>query len=76
MTPTIPMPGCREAGRVVGAGRCGSIGMMKALVPWLVVLAVVIALNALRLRPVATAVVLGWLVYCVWTWVRPRDRGR
>ncbi|MDW5329885.1 MULTISPECIES: hypothetical protein [unclassified Plantactinospora] len=45
---------------------------MKAFLPWLLVLAVVIALNALRLRPLATAVAIAWLGYCVWTWVRPR----
>ena len=50
---------------------------MKAFVPWLVVLAVILALNALRLRPLATVVALGWLGYCVWTWVRPaRTRQR
>ncbi|MFB6396652.1 hypothetical protein [Polymorphospora lycopeni] len=47
---------------------------MKAFVPWLVVLAVILALNALRLRPLATAVAVAWLVYCIWTWVRPRRR--
>ncbi|MEO3926025.1 hypothetical protein ABGB07_19460 [Micromonosporaceae bacterium B7E4] len=47
---------------------------MKAFLPWLLVLAVVIALNALRLRPLATAVVIAWLGYCVSTWVRPRSR--
>lgn len=53
---------------------------MKAFVPWLTVIAVIIALNALRLRALATVVALGWLVYCVWTWVRPtrprHDDGR
>jgi hypothetical protein len=53
---------------------------MKSFVPWLVVLAVIIALSALRLRPLATMVAIGWLGYCVWTWVRPartrRDNGR
>jgi hypothetical protein len=46
-----------------------------AFVPWLTVLALVIVLNALHLRPLATALVVGWLVYCVWTWIRPK-RGR
>ena len=45
---------------------------MKAFLPWLTVLALVIILNALRLRPLATALAVGWLVYCVWTWVRPK----
>jgi len=47
---------------------------MKAFVPWLTVLAVIMILNALRLRPLATAVAVGWLAYCVWTWVRPGRR--
>ncbi|GAB3970288.1 hypothetical protein V1634_23165 [Plantactinospora veratri] len=47
---------------------------MKAFLPWLLVLAVVIALNALRLRPLATAVAIAWLGYCLWTWFRPRPR--
>ncbi|BCJ64324.1 hypothetical protein Prubr_13450 [Polymorphospora rubra] len=40
----------------------------------MVVLVVVLALNALRLRPLATAVAVAWLVYCIWTWVRPNRR--
>ncbi|MEV4625661.1 hypothetical protein AB0J90_05150 [Micromonospora sp. NPDC049523] len=48
---------------------------MKAFVPWLVVLAVIFALSALRLRPLATAVALGWLGYCVWTWIRAARAG-
>ena len=47
---------------------------MKPFIPWLTVLAVIIALSALRLRPLATAVAVGWLAYCVWIWVRPRRR--
>jgi len=43
---------------------------MKAFLPWLTVLAVIMVLNALRLRPLATAVAIGWLGYCIWTWVR------
>ncbi|MFC7544773.1 hypothetical protein [Plantactinospora sp. GCM10030261] len=45
---------------------------MKAFLPWLAVLAVVLLLSALRMRTLAAAVSLGWLAYCVWTWVRPR----
>jgi hypothetical protein len=48
---------------------------MKALVPWLTVLLIVVALNALKLKSLAAAVSLGWLAYCVWTWVRPTRRG-
>ncbi|WP_326551577.1 hypothetical protein [Micromonospora sp. NBC_01813] len=47
---------------------------MKAFIPWLVVLALVILLNSVGLRPLATALALGWLVYCIWTWVRPGSR--
>ncbi len=47
---------------------------MKAFVPWLTVLAVVVTLSALKLRPLAVAVSLGWLAYCVYTWVRPARR--
>jgi hypothetical protein len=45
---------------------------VKAFVPWLTVLAVVIVLNALRLRPLAAAVAIAWLIYCAYTWLRPR----
>ena len=45
---------------------------MKAFLPWLAVLALVLALNALRLRPLAAAVSIAWLAWCVYTWVRPR----
>ncbi|WP_165945181.1 hypothetical protein [Micromonospora sp. KC723] len=48
---------------------------MKGLWLWLGVLALIIALNALRLRPLAVAVSLAWLAWCVWTWVRPTRRG-
>jgi hypothetical protein len=44
---------------------------MKSFVPWLAVLALIMVLNALKLRPLATVVAVGWLGYCVWTWVRP-----
>ncbi|WJK42528.1 hypothetical protein O7608_09185 [Solwaraspora sp. WMMA2056] len=47
---------------------------MKAFIPWLVVLLLVIGLNAVGQRPLATALALGWLVYCIWTWVRPGRR--
>ena len=47
---------------------------MRAFVPWLTVLAIVLVLSALRLRPLALAVSLAWLAYCVWTWVRPGRR--
>jgi hypothetical protein len=45
---------------------------VRPFVPWLVVLGLVVLLNALRLRPLAAAVAVAWLVWCVWTWVRPR----
>ncbi|MBM7080491.1 MULTISPECIES: hypothetical protein [Micromonospora] len=48
---------------------------MRGFGPWLAVLALVIVLNALRLRPLAVAVSLAWLAWCVWTWVRPTRRG-
>ncbi|WP_428961787.1 hypothetical protein [Micromonospora fluostatini] len=47
---------------------------LKAFLPWLTVLAVVLLLSALRLRVLATVVSLGWLAWCVWTWVRPGRR--
>jgi hypothetical protein len=47
---------------------------VKAFVPWLTVLALVYVLNMLHLRPLATALAVGWLIYCVWTWVRPKRR--
>lgn len=49
---------------------------MKGFGPWLGVLALVIILNALRLRPLAVLVSLVWLAWCVWTWVRPARRDR
>ncbi|MBF9127668.1 hypothetical protein I0C86_01450 [Plantactinospora sp. S1510] len=47
---------------------------MKAFLPWLLVLVVVLALNALRLRALGTVVAIAWLVYCGWTWIRPHRR--
>ena len=46
----------------------------QAFIPWLAVLAVIVALNLLRLRPLAAAVAMAWLAYCVYTWVRPGRR--
>ncbi|WBB77346.1 hypothetical protein O7606_13675 [Micromonospora sp. WMMD882] len=43
---------------------------MRTFGPWLAVLAVVLLLSALRLRALAAAVSVGWLLWCVWTWVR------
>ncbi|GGO02352.1 hypothetical protein [Micromonospora parathelypteridis] len=48
---------------------------MKGFLPWLTVLAVVLLLSALRQRALATAVSLGWLAWCIWTWFRPTRRG-
>jgi len=45
---------------------------VRVFVPWLTVIAVIILLNALRLRPLAAAVAIAWLIFCVYTWVRPR----
>jgi len=47
---------------------------VKAFLPWLAVLAVVLLLSALRQRALATVVSLGWLAWCVWTWFRPTRR--
>ncbi|SDY71234.1 hypothetical protein SAMN05444365_103218 [Micromonospora pattaloongensis] len=47
---------------------------MRNWIPWLVVLIAIITLNALKLRPLATALAVAWLGYCIWTWVRPRGR--
>lgn len=49
---------------------------VKVLIPWLAVLAVVLLLDAMKLGALATVVAVTWLVYCVWTWVRPRNRNR
>ncbi|MER7168395.1 hypothetical protein ABT336_20300 [Micromonospora sp. NPDC000207] len=50
----------------------GTMAGVKAFLPWLTVLAVVLLLSAMRLRFLAAAVSLTWLAWCVWTWVRPR----
>jgi hypothetical protein len=47
---------------------------VKVLLPWLAVLALVMLLSALKLRPLAFAVSVAWLAYCVYTWVRPARR--
>ncbi|GAB3170977.1 hypothetical protein FHX75_12150 [Micromonospora palomenae] len=47
---------------------------MRGLLPWLAVLALVVVLSELRLRPLAAAVSLAWLAWCVWTWIRPTRR--
>jgi len=49
---------------------------VKVLLPWLAVLALVLLLDAMHLGVLATAVAVTWLVYCVWTWVRPRKSNR
>ncbi|MER7460064.1 hypothetical protein [Micromonospora sp. NPDC126480] len=59
--------GARRAGRPPAAA-------VRAFGPWLAVLALVLLLSALRLRPLAAAVSLAWLAWCVWTWVRPSRR--
>ncbi|MCG5468664.1 hypothetical protein LADH09A_002532 [Micromonospora sp. LAH09] len=48
---------------------------MKAFLPWLAVLAVVLLLSALHMRALATLVSVGWLIWCAWTWFRPTRRG-
>jgi hypothetical protein len=53
-----------------------TVAGVKVLLPWLAVLAVVLLLDALHLGVLATAVAVTWLVYCVWTWVRPRKSNR
>jgi len=52
--------------------RASTVAGVKVLLPWLAVLAVVLLLDAMHLSFLATAVAVTWLVYCVWTWVRPR----
>ncbi|SCE78989.1 hypothetical protein GA0070618_0947 [Micromonospora echinospora] len=47
---------------------------MRVFGPWLAVLAVVLLLSALRLRALAAAVSVGWLVWCAWTWIRAAAR--
>jgi hypothetical protein len=46
------------------------MGPMKAFIPWLAVIVVIYLLSALRLRTLAAAVAVGWLIYCVYTWLR------
>jgi hypothetical protein len=58
------------------ADQTGTVAVVKAFIPWLAVLALIIVLNMLKLRSLATAVAVTWFVYCVWTWVRPRKRDR
>ncbi|MGC4857859.1 hypothetical protein [Micromonospora sp. DT41] len=58
----------------VASGRLWEDPAVKAFLPWLAVLAVVLLLSALRQRALATAVSLGWLAWCVWTWFRPTRR--
>jgi hypothetical protein len=53
-----------------------SVARVKVLLPWLAVLALVLLLDAMHLGFLATAVAVSWLVYCVWTWVRPKNRNR
>lgn len=53
-----------------------TVAGVKVLLPWLAVLVVVLLLDAMHLSVLATAVAIGWLVYCVWTWVRPKRRNR
>jgi len=48
---------------------------MRVFLPWLIVLGAIITLNALHMKPLASALAVGWLGYCIWTWIRPRDRG-
>jgi hypothetical protein len=56
--------------------RASTVAGVKVLLPWLAVLALVLLLDALHLGALATAVAVTWLVYCVWTWVRPKNRNR
>ncbi|NLU79440.1 hypothetical protein HCA58_13810 [Micromonospora sp. HNM0581] len=49
---------------------------MRGLGPWLTVLAVVLLLSALRLRTLAALVSVAWLLWCVWTWIRPTRHRR
>ena len=49
---------------------------MRAFLPWLTVLALVFLLSMLRLRTLATLLVVGWFAYCVYTWIRAARRSR
>lgn len=44
---------------------------LHPLQSWLVVMAVIIGLNLLRLRPLAVVVALAWLGYAAYTWIAP-----
>ncbi|KOX07484.1 hypothetical protein ADK66_19405 [Micromonospora sp. NRRL B-16802] len=67
----FPSSGSRTT---VTSGRLWEDPAVKAFLPWLAVLAVVLLLSALRQRALATVVSLGWLAWCVWTWFRPTRR--
>jgi hypothetical protein len=72
----------RFGGRAARAG-IGAVGpipaavcsndAMKTWLPWLAVLALIMVLS---LRPLATAVAIGWLGYCAWTWIRAARAAR
>ncbi|MEU4772379.1 hypothetical protein [Micromonospora sp. NPDC023644] len=50
------------------------MAVVRAFGPWLAVLAAVLLLDALGLRTLAAVVSVAWLVWCVWSWVRPARR--
>lgn len=43
---------------------------------WLVVMAVILGLSMLQLRPLALLIAVGWTGYAVFTWVSPSLRRR
>jgi hypothetical protein len=49
---------------------------MKAYLPWLTVLVVIFVLSMFRLRALASAVALAWLIYAGYTWIRAGARSR
>ena len=49
---------------------------LHPLQSWLVVMAVIVGLSLVGLRPLAFLIAIGWTAYAVYTWVSPSVRRR
>lgn len=49
---------------------------MHPLQSWLVVMAVILGLSMLGLRPLALLIAVGWTGYAIFTWLSPKVRAR